>query len=191
MRRWRRDEDDAMSGARRIPMTVTFLEMTAKPAALPPPAPRGRYAILRAEKPPPHFYRYLYDTIGDRYFWVDRRKIDDSKLCEIIHAPTNFLYVLYTDGNPAGMAEMDLKGDGTANIAYFGLMPEAQGKHLSFFFLYHSCMNAWVHPISRLTVNTCTLDSPRALPLYQRMGFTPYAREERFVELLEGQNPPG
>ena len=31
--------------ARRISMTVTFLEMTAKPSALPPPAPRGRHAI--------------------------------------------------------------------------------------------------------------------------------------------------
>jgi hypothetical protein len=44
-------------------------------------------------------------------------------------------------------------------------------------------MNAWAQPISRLTINTCTLDHPRALPLYQRLGFTAYAREERFVEL--------
>ena len=179
-----------MSSGRRIPMTVTFLEMTAKPSALPPPAPRGRHAILRAEKPPPHFYRYLYDTIGEKYFWVDRRKLAPDRLTEIIHAPTNFLYVLYAEGNPAGMSEFDLKPDGTANIAYFGLMPEAQGRHLSFFFLYHTCMNAWAHPISRLLVNTCTLDSTRALPLYQRMGFVPYSREERFVELLEGQMPP-
>jgi hypothetical protein len=175
---------------RRIAMTVTFLEMTAKPSALPPPSPRGRHAILRSEKPPPHFYRYLYDTIGDKYFWVDRRKIGPEKLAEIIHAPTNFLFVLYTEGNPAGMAEFDLRPDGSANIAYFGLTPEAQGRHLSFFFLYQTCMNAWAHPIARLTVNTCTLDSPRALPLYQRMGFVPYAREERFVELLEGQQGP-
>ncbi len=171
-------------------MTVTFLEMTAKPSGLPPPSPRGRHAILRSEKPAAHFYRYLYDTIGDKYFWVDRRKIGHEKLEDIIHADTNFLYVLYADGNPAGMAEFDLKPYASANIAYFGLMPEAQGRHLSYFFLYHTCVNAWVHPISRLTVNTCTLDSPRALPLYQRMGFAPYAREERFVELLEGQKGP-
>ena len=171
-------------------MTVTFLEMTAKPAALPPPSPRGRNAILRCEKPAPHYYRYLYDTIGERYFWVDRRKISHEKLAEIIQAPNNLLYVLYTEGNPSGMAEVELRADGSANISYFGLMPEAQGKHYSFFFLYHCCMNAWAHPISRLLVNTCTLDSPRALPLYQRMGFVPYSREERFVELLEGQQPP-
>jgi hypothetical protein len=169
---------------RRIPMTVTFLEMTARPAALPPPQPKGKIAFLRAEKPPTHFYRYLYDTIGDKYFWVDRRKIGPEKLAEIIHAANTQLYVLYTEGSPAGLAELDLRPDGSANIAYFGLMPEMIGRRLGFFFLYHTCMAAWTNPIGRLLVNTCTLDHPRALPLYQRMGFAPYAREERYVELL-------
>ena len=65
-------------------MTVTFLEMTAKPAALPPPQPRGKVAMLRARNPPVHFYRYLYDTIGDDYYWVDRKKLAAEALAEII-----------------------------------------------------------------------------------------------------------
>jgi GNAT superfamily N-acetyltransferase len=121
--------------------------------------------------------------VGDKYFWVDRKKLSDGALAEIIHAPSNQLYVLYTEGTPAGMAELDLRADGTANIAYFGLMPEATGKRLGYFFLYQTCMSAWEQPITKLLVNTCTLDHPRALPLYQRMGFRPYSREERFVEL--------
>jgi hypothetical protein len=32
-------------------------------------------------------------------------------------------------------------------------------------------------------VETCTLDSPAALPLYQRMGFTPYDRQSKLVTL--------
>ena len=169
--------------ARRIPMTVTFLEMTAKPAALPPPIPRGKIAFLRSENPPLHFYRYLYDAVGQKYFGVDRKKLSDDKLTDIIHAPTNHLYILYTEGTPAGMAELDFRQDGVANIAYFGLTPEATGKRLGYFFLYQTCLSAWSQPISKLLVNTCTLDHPRALPLYQRLGFTPYSREERFVEL--------
>ena len=175
-----------MSGAinsRRIPMTVTFLEMTAKPTAIPPPLPRGKIAFLRSEKPPIHFYRYLYDTVGGKYFWVDRKKIPDDRLVDIIHAANNHLYVLYTEGTPAGMAELDFRADGTANIAYFGLTPEATGKRLGYFFLYQTCVSAWAQPITKLLVNTCTLDHPRALPLYQRLGFRPYSREERFVEL--------
>jgi GNAT superfamily N-acetyltransferase len=171
------------TSTRRIPMIVTFLEMTAKPAAIPPPLPRGKIAYLRSEHPPVHFYRYLYDTVGGKYFWVDRKKIDDAKLADIIGDPDNHLYVLYTEGTPAGMAELDFRAEGAANIAYFGLTPEATGRRLGYFFLYQACMSAWTRPISKLLVNTCTLDHPRALPLYQRMGFKPYAREERFVEL--------
>ncbi len=54
-----------IDGKRRIPMTVTFLEMLSKPPAFPPPQPKGKIAILKAEHPPVHFYRYLYNTIGE------------------------------------------------------------------------------------------------------------------------------
>lgn len=164
-------------------MVVTFLEMSAKPSALPPPVPRGKVAIIRAAKPPVHFYRYLYNTIGDAYYWVDRRKLSDESLAAIIQDPKEELYVLYVDGNPAGMAELDMREDGVAQLAYFGLMPEAVGKRLGYFFLYQAIINAWSHPITKLLVNTCTLDHPRALPLYQRLGFVAYSREDRYIEL--------
>src|SRR3954463_3861875 len=81
---------------RRIPMTVTFLEMTAKPSVLPPPQPaRSKVALLRCDKPPVHFYRYLYDTIGEDYYWVDRKKLSPEALAEVIHHPLNQLFVLY------------------------------------------------------------------------------------------------
>jgi len=172
------------NAGRRIPMTVTFFEMRARPAALPPPQPKGKIAILKCENPATHFYRYLYDTIGEDYCWVDRKKLSRQALRDIIQHPKNALFVLYTEGSPAGMAELDFRKEGAANISYFGIMPEAIGKRLGYFFLYHTCLNAWAAPIARLTVNTCTLDHPRALPLYQRIGFTAYAREERYVELI-------
>ncbi len=167
-----------------LPMTVTFLEMKAKPAAIPPPHPSTKIALLRAEKPPVHFYRYLYNTIGEPYYWVDRRRLDDSVLGDLIKNPAIELYVLYVDGNPAGMAELDFRQPHIGLLAYFGLMPEYIGKRLGYYFLYHTVQNAWSRAISTLLVNTCTLDHPRALPLYQRMGFVPYSREERSVELL-------
>lgn len=173
----------ATNEKRRIPMVVTFLEMTSKPSALPPPVPRGKIAIIRAMNPPVHFYRYLYDTIGDPYYWVDRRKLSDLELAAIIHDQKEEVYVLYTDGNPAGLAELDLRESGIAQLAYFGLMPEAIGKRLGYYFLYQAIANAWVHPITKLLVNTCTLDHPRALPLYQRLGFVAYSREDRYIEL--------
>lgn len=174
----------ASRSKRFLPMTVTFLEMKGKPAVLPPQQPHGKVAILRAQDPPVHFYRYLYDTIGGPYHWVDRRRMDDTSLAALIQHPLVELYVLYVDGCPAGMAELDFREPATGLLAYFGLMPEFIGRHLGYFFLYHTVQNAWIKPINTLLVNTCTLDHPRALPLYQRMGFVPYSREERSVELL-------
>jgi hypothetical protein len=34
-------------------------------------------------------------------------------------------------------------------------------------------------------VQTCTLDHPRALPLYQQMGFIPFAQEEAEIMPLD------
>jgi len=169
---------------KRIPTVVTFLEMDRKPSALPPPQPKDKIAILRAANPPVHFYRYLYDTIGADYFWVDRKKKSDAEIAAILNASTLELYVLYVDGCPAGMAELDFADAAIAQLAYFGLMPQYVGRRLGYFFLYQAAKICWARPISKLRVNTCTLDHPRALPLYQRVGFTPYSREERFIELL-------
>jgi GNAT superfamily N-acetyltransferase len=170
-------------GQKRIPTVVTFLEMTAKPLALPPPLPKGKVAILKAEKPPVHFYRYLYDTVGRDYFWVDRKKQSDEALATIVQHPKVELYVLYAEGNPAGMAELDFREDEAGQLAYFGLIPDFVGRGFGYYYLYHATMNAWAHGIPKFKVNTCTLDHPRALPLYQRLGFVPYAREDRYIEL--------
>jgi GNAT superfamily N-acetyltransferase len=169
---------------RRLATVVTFLEMKARPSAIPPPQPRGKVALLRAVRPPLHFYRYLYDAIGNDYHWVDRKRLSDTQLASLLAEERLELYVLYVEGCPAGMAELDFRDTSTANLAYFGLMPEYVGRRLGYFFLYHAAVNAWAKPISRLLVNTCTLDHPRALPLYQRLGFTPYSREDRYIELL-------
>jgi len=168
---------------KRIPTIVTFLEMTARPAMPPPPQPPGKIALLRAENPPVHFYRYLYDTIGNAHYWVDRKKLDDAVLGSLLKDPGVHLYVLYAEGCPAGMAELDFRNPAAAQLAYFGLIPEYIGRHLGHYFLYQSVLNAWIEPIETLRVNTCTLDHPRALPLYQRVGFVPYTREERYIEL--------
>lgn len=169
---------------RRLPTVVTFLEMKVRPSAVPPRQPKGKIALLRAQNPPVHFYRYLYDAIGRGYHWVDRKKLTDAQLSALLAEDRGELYVLYADGCPAGMAELEFRDAGTTNLAYFGLVPEYVGRGLGYFFLYHTAAIAWGRPISRFLVNTCTLDHPRALPLYQRLGFVPYSREDRFIELL-------
>ncbi len=169
------------TSAKRLPTIVTFLDMKTRPDLVLPPLPGGKIAILKAVAPPFHFYRYLYDIIGRSHYWVDRKKLSDGELGALLQDDDLYLYVLYVDGCPAGMAEFDFRQMPTGQLAYFGLVPDYIGRGLGHYFLFQSVLMAWDRPINKLKVNTCTLDHPRALPLYQRAGFIPYAREERYI----------
>ncbi len=162
--------------------TVTHLEMLQEPSLI-CPSPRGKFALLRAEKPPIHFYRYLYETVGRDYFWVTRRALNDEELAAIIHHDQVYVFVLYLDGSPAGFSELDLRKMPTADLSFLGILPEFLGQGLGRFLLCETIDIAWMHHPRKLTVQTCTLDHPSALPLYQRNGFTPCGQD--VVELEE------
>jgi len=165
-----------------IPITITKLEMTAKPAHLRPHLrhehDNGRIVLLKVKQPPVHFYRYLYETVGRDYIWVERRRMDDEALAKIVQDENVEVWVLYCEGAPAGYAELDFRKQPNAELAYFGMIPDFVGRGLGGFLLATAIDIAWSHPIERLWVHTNTLDHPRALPLYQQMGFTPYAQEQ-------------
>ena len=171
------------SGPRELPTTVTYLAMDARPIGAPPPPPLLKTALFRCENPPVHFYRYLYNQIGQPHFWVERRIMADDALHTLLHAPSLQLYVLYIGGVPGGMAELDFKEEGTGQISYFGLTPEFTGRRIGPWFLHKIIELCWGQPIKRLLVNTCTLDHKKALATYQRAGFTAYARAERFIPI--------
>ena len=168
---------------REIPVTVTYLVMEARHVQPPPPPPLLKTALLKCESPPVHFYRYLYDTIGRPYFWVERRLWSDDKLKAYLLNEKITLYVLYVEGVPAGMVELDFRENGIAQIAYFGMTPEFTGRRIGPWLLHQAVEIAWGEGVGKLLVNTCTLDHKKALPTYQRAGFVPYARAERVVIL--------
>ncbi len=77
---------------------------------------------------------------------------------------------------------------GLAESHYFGLAPDYTGLGLGAFFLGEAIAIAWDKGPRRLHVQTCTLDHPRALPLYQRFGFQPFGQVEAEV-LPMGDEP--
>ena len=165
-----------------IPITITKLEMKAKPAGLRPQLrhehDNGRVMLLKVKRPPVHFYRYLYETVGKPHIWVERTRMSDEALAKIVQDEKVELYVLYCEGAPAGYAELDFRKAPDAELAYFGIIQDFLGRGLGSFLLATAIDIAWSKPIARLWVHTNTLDHPRALPLYQKMGFTPYAQEK-------------
>lgn len=169
--------------SRRLTARITHLEMTARPAhrILPPTGPK--LAQMRAEAMPLHFYRYLYEQVGRPHHWLLRRAMTDEELAAVIHSAETEIEVLYVDGAPAGFWELDLsRRPGHVEISYFGLIADFQGRGLSKFFLSSAIFAGWAHDPSRLTIHTNSLDSPRALVLYQRLGFQATGWSEERVE---------
>ncbi|WP_211115504.1 GNAT family N-acetyltransferase [Arenibaculum pallidiluteum] len=180
---------DAPTGQLR--KVVTFLEMAAKPDRVRPLRPPAeRLALLRAERPTVSFYRYLYDTVGERWLWADRRRMDAAAVAATVQDPRVEVYVLYKAGVPAGFAELDRRG-AAVDLAYFGLIPDFIGQKLGPWFLDWAVDAAWAGQCTRLTVNTCSFDHPKALTMYQRAGFMPVRQVTEFVEdpRLTGQMP--
>ena len=162
---------------------VTHLEMGAPPAHRVPPPTGPRLALMAAKDMPPHFYRYLYEQVGKPHHWLLRRNLGDAELAAQIHAANVEIEVLYCEGSPAGFFELELAHlPTTAEIRYFGLIPEFQGRGLSRFFLSAAIFAAWAHRPDRVIIQTNTLDSPRALQIYQKAGFVPVGWSAQEVE---------
>jgi GNAT superfamily N-acetyltransferase len=174
---------------RKIDVTITYLRQDVRPAPVSAPHPPGKIAILRAERPPVHFYRYLYDLIGGPWNWVSRKRIDDAQLAEIILADEVYIYVLYVGGVPAGLAEIDGRDRKQVEIRFFGLAPDFIGKGFSRYFLSNTIDLAWMLNPATVQLETCTLDHPAALPLYQKFGFTVFDQRQGVVELLDPEGP--
>ena len=168
---------------REIKTTVTFLEMTAEPLHHITPPSNQKLMLMRAENITLSFYRFLYAAVGHDYHWHDRKTLSDVELAKLIHEDGVEVWVLYVGGQPAGYFELAPHDKTTIELEYFGLVPEFQGKGLGKWLLAEAIRAAWAKLPKRVIVETCTLDDPAALPLYQKMGFTPYDQRSKMMEV--------
>ncbi len=165
-----------------LQITTTYLEMDVAPRHHGISITGPELRVGRARNPTVSFYRYLYDTVGSPWLWWQRREMDDETLANIIGHDKLELYVLYVDGCPAGFAELDRRRGSDAELAYFGLVPDYLGQGIGKWFLSRVIDLAWEEaPTSRLWVHTTNLDHPRALMIYQRMGFVAYDEQTETV----------
>ncbi|MEE9454334.1 MAG: GNAT family N-acetyltransferase [Paracoccaceae bacterium] len=163
-----------------ISYTVTFLEMTARPSYPYPPMPTGGPTVLLAADAPPawHFLN-MYDAVGTSHEWTDQHQKPVAEVTAFLHDPDVTMFTLMRTGWPAGFFILDARRTQECDLAYFGLVPEALGLGLGKYLLNTAILMGWEMPdVQKMTLNTNSLDHPRALPLYQKAGFTPVRREE-------------
>lgn len=164
-----------------VDYTVTYLEMAARPAYPRPPHPAGApMALLHAQKPPLWYFFSLYDAVGAGYDWSDMHDLPEAEATAFVQDDKVALYSLIRDGWPAGFFMLDNRTAGICDLAYFGLVPQAIGLGLGNYLLHTAIHMAWDCPgVEKISVNTCTLDHPRALQLYQTAGFAPVRQVEK------------
>lgn len=161
---------------------VTSLEMVTKPK--PKPAAPSPFRLNRWKAPSPEKYRALFRRIGEPWLWFSRLVMSDAELEAIIHDSAIEIYAV-TDprGIEIGMLELDFRTAGQMEIAFFGLVPELNGKGHGHWLMGQALALGWRPGIGRVWLHTCTLDHPGALGFYRKNGFTPFARAvETFID---------
>ncbi|MEM1430614.1 MAG: GNAT family N-acetyltransferase [Pseudomonadota bacterium] len=179
-----------------VSYTITWLEMRTRPPYGYPSAPSGKpAALLRAVAPPTWFFLGLYDAVGRDYAWEDMHTEKEQDLAAWLSDDRTALYTLMRDGWPHGFFLLDNRVPEICDLSYFGLVPEAVGTGLGRYLLESAVCMGWDMPgVERMTVNTCTLDHPRALGLYQRVGFEPVRRTDHtrvLTRAIDASRVPG
>ncbi len=162
---------------------VTYMERTAVPENGTPPAPAGVTFTLEADIGP-DVYRELHCKVGEEWLWWERINFDDATLGALLSDAATEIFILRADGRLAGFVELDSNNTEAPAIRYFGLLPEFIGQRLGGYMMESLLHQAWRPTVRRITLNTCDLDHPAAVPFYRRHGF-----EETHSEVRSAEDP--
>lgn len=154
---------------------VTTLEMTQRPR--PAPVAASPLRLVRWKSPEPEKYRILFRRVGEPWLWFSRLVMADVDLTALLTDPrTEIFAICDPKGVEIGLLELDFREASTCRIALLGLVPPLTGQGLGRWLMSQALMLGWRKGVERMTVQTCTLDHPRALPFYLGAGFHPVAR---------------
>ena len=147
----------------------------------PPPVPFAGLTLVAPGRVPEAFYRFLYAEVGRQWEWTDRLGWTDEQIRVQLSRPDVSITVVYHDGIPAGFFELVGSAGGPIDIAYFGLMPWLTGQGVGRWLLAEAIAAARAAGATSVTLNTCSLDHPSALPNYLARGFVVVRTEEYAV----------
>ena len=153
-----------------------------------PAHPRPELRIERAEIPCPELNRFFYAAVGGDHFWIDRLSWTWDAWMAYLSRPELETWIGSVSGTPAGYFEIERQAGGSAEIAYFGLLPQFVGRGLGGALLTAAVERAWEGG-SRVWLHTCSLDHASALPAYQARGFRIFETETAVRDMPD--RPPG
>lgn len=160
-----------------LPVIVTSLEITSDEPVI-PARPVDGAALVEVTAGKAAASARFYREVGADWLWVDRLGWGDEQWAAWTDRPGHHLLEARLDGEAAGYAELDEQGDGSVELAYFGLLPAFIGRGLGGWLLERALLRAREIPgVDRVWVHTCTLDGPAALANYRARGMRDFATE--------------
>ena len=168
------------------PETTTYLEMLSPGNLRPSRADPGALTVRRLPASEFATGRRLYQEVGDGYLWIDRLVWSDRQWREYYQRPGIEIWVGESGGDLAGYFELDARDDGSTELAYFGLLPQAIGCGLGGLLLTAAIRQAWTNGAKRVWVHTSSRDHAGALPNYLARGFHVYHTETKLAPVQAG-----
>ena len=170
------------SNHQQIETVVTYLEMVDSPRKLDDIQVSKDVSVKKVDAYTVSLCRFLYDAVGSKWNWTERKLLTNEQLEKIIKNPFLEVYVLYVKNSIAGDVELDFSID--AKIAYFGILPEFYGRKLGPYLLNWAVKYSWSKNPKRVWLHTCALDHPKALQIYLRSGFVQYKKKIEYIAKL-------
>jgi GNAT superfamily N-acetyltransferase len=166
-----------------IEVTRTYLQLARPEDLNPARVDDSRIRIDQVIECPASFGRYLYSEVGRLYHWIDRLPWTDGQIRAHFARSETTLWVMYSEGAPAGYFELEHCADGSIEIAYFGLIQEFLGRGLGKHLLTAAAEQAWRAEPAHVWLHTCTLDDEAAMPNYLKRGFEPFKQEKYVTQI--------
>ncbi len=150
------------------------------PSQLVPAAPVPGLTLEPADRGSP-LVPGIMARIGAPHGWRSASRTEPEWAAWFAEHPDRTFWLLWFEGEPAGMLCYELRPGGDAEIVTFGLVPEFVGKGLGGFALTIGVRQSWAlaPSVTRVWLHTSTSDHPHALPNYHRRGFRTFRTERR------------
>lgn len=171
--------------ARSLPVitsTVWYLEMTTNPGL--PRIPLEGFTLQQVDHLAVEAYLAIYKAVGRDYLWNYRPGQSRAEIAALLAAPETRLYLLYRGTETVGMAELDARDPKNVELVHFGLIPELLHQGIGSRFLQNILSLTWSAGPERIWLSTCGMDHPKAVPFYERAGFTLF-KTKQDVEFLD------
>lgn len=159
--------------SRVVDVVITYLELTAPEAALGPgnrELPSEVELCLEQSPGVAAIARAMYRAVGADFHWLDRVAWTDEQWRDEVDRAGVELWTARVGDEIAGYFQLHVETD-AVELKYFGLTPQFIGRGLGRPLLLAAVRRAWALRPGRVTLNTCTLDHPAALPNYLARGF--------------------